>query len=373
MNNALKKELAMLASIASLLSRKAKYPRLANLLTVASVGLFLSSLQKTFSYKGKSVYITGGSRGLGLSIAWNLVQKGAAVTLVARDMEELYRARDILLKDFPEAVVFLSSCDITDTEQLKESIDQALSRMAGIDLLINNAGSILVGPLTSMTKEDYEAQMKLHLYAVVESTKHILTHFRNRGYGRILNICSLGGKVAVPHMLPYDASKFALAGFSQGAAAELAPYNIHVTTAYPTVMRTGSPIQAVFKGNHEKEFEWFEAVDNLPIVSMSADTAAKKVLEAVANGNTEVILSIPAKARMLIGAFFPETMNMLMGLFARLLPTEDSAVRKTGADSMTLFRKNFLLRPLQKKAQRVQTEYNQHPHHDADFNLGLLH
>jgi short-subunit dehydrogenase len=373
MTNALKKELAAITSLATLFSLKLKSPLLTSLLGVTSAGLLISSLQKAFCYKGKNVYITGGSRGLGLSLAWNLLEKEATVTLVARDIEELHRARDILLQDFPNASIFLSTCDVTDSAQLSQSLSQAIDRMNGIDLIINNAGSILVGPFSSMVREDFEAQMNLHLFAVLESTKLILPHFQNRGGGRILNICSLGGKAAVPHMLPYAASKFALAGFSQGIASELSPLNILVTTAYPTVMRTGSPIQAVFKGDHEKEFAWFEAVDNMPLLSMSADLAAKSILEAVASGKSELILSVPAKARMLMGAILPETLNAIMGLVAKVLPKKDSLIRKTGADSMTLFQKSFALKPLQRTASKEEKTYNQEPHHDAEFNMGLLH
>lgn len=371
MKNALKKELSILSGLSALAAVRVKSPLWTGLFTASAVTLFLSSLQKNFKFYGKNVYITGGSRGLGLSLAWNLLQQGAHVVLVARDEEELKRARDILLMDFPLAKIYLSVCDVTDSNQLSDSLASTIERMGGIDLLVNNAGSILVGPFTSMQREDFEAQMKIHLYAVVEATMMLLPHFKNRGGGRILNICSLGGKVAVPHMLPYDTSKFALAGYSQGISSELSSHNIVVTTAYPTVMRTGSPIQAVFKGDHEAEFVWFKTIDNLPLLSMSADRAAKKILNAVAAGSSEVVLSIPAKAKVLLGTFFPEIMNLVMGFAARLLPQENSALRKTGADSSRSFRSKLLLKGVQRKAEKTEAMYNQEPHHDANFNLGL--
>lgn len=374
MNNSLKKEIALLAGLWTLLGARSRAPMTTALLTAGTTALYLSSLRKDFDLRGRNVLVTGGSRGLGLSLAWNLLERGAAgLTLVARDQGELDKARAILIAQFPNARVWTTACDVTDGNALATMLDQAVKKMGSIDLLVNNAGSILVGPFSSMDREDFEAQMKLHLYAVIEATQLIFAHFKTRGGGRILNICSLGGKVAVPHMLPYDASKFALAGFSQGVAAELAAHGIVVTTAYPTVMRTGSPIQAVFKGNHEKEFEWFGAIDNLPGLSMSADKAAKKILDAVEDGRTEVILSLPAKARMFFGAIFPETMHALMGLVARILPSEDSTVRKTGAQSSGRFASNPLLAPLKRKAREAETTYNQEARHDADFNMGLLH
>lgn len=368
MNNALKKELSLLLGIGAAWGLRSKPGWKTGLLAATSLGLLASSWKKKFELRDQCVYITGGSRGLGLSLAWNLLKQGAQVTLVARDQEELEKGQGILLRDFPGGRVFLSRCDVTKKEELRDSLSVSLRHMGNIDLVINNAGAILVGPFTSMEREDFEAQLKLHLFAVLESTQIILPYFKSRGGGRIVNICSLGGKVAVPHMLPYDVSKFALAGLSQGLAAELKADNIHLTTVYPTVMRTGSPVQAVFKGDHEKEFAWFGTLDNLPLFSMSADVAAKKILSAVEEGQTEVVLSVPGKARVLAGALFPETMNALMALAARLLPAGDSTWRKTGAESSALAKK---IPPLRKQMLKEEQRYNQEARHDADFNLGL--
>lgn len=362
MNRALSKELALITGIFTLLGLRRRSSFWVSLAGLSFAGWVFSKLASPYTLNEKKVFITGGSRGLGLSLAWNLLQQGAEVTLIARDREELVKAREILLRDYPQAKIWIDACDVTNPDELAQSLRLAVHDMGGIDLLINNAGSILVAPFATMKKEEFEAQMKLHLYSVIEGIQMIVPYFKSRGGGRILNICSLGGKVAVPHMLSYNASKFALAGFSQGITHELASDGITVTTAYPTVMRTGSPIQAVFKGDHSKEFAWFQTIDNLPVLSMGADTAAKKLLAAVCDGRTEVVLSVPGKARVLFGSLFPETMNFLMGLAARLLPKGDSTIRKTGAESTS----EFTNRDREKM-------YNQRPLHDADFNLGLLH
>lgn len=364
MNRALSKELVFVTGLLTLVGVSRRSHSLSALAGLGWATWMLMSFKKPYDLRGKKVFITGGSRGLGLSLAWNLLFRGAEVTLVARDRDELVRARRILLGTFPDAKVWIDPCDVTNAEELAQSFQLAVHDMGAIDLLINNAGSILVGPFSTMRKEDFEAQMKLHLYAVIEATQLIVPYFKSRGGGRILNICSLGGKVALPHMLPYDASKFALSGFSQGVGAELARENIRVTTAYPTVMRTGSPVQAVFKGHHKKEFQWFETIDNSPLLSMGADTAAKKILNAVCEGKSEIILSVPAKARMLLATFFPETMNALMGWAARLLPKGESTIRKTGAESASRF---------DEKLESLVKMYNQQSLHDAEFNMGLRH
>lgn len=374
MNTAVKKELSLLTGLLAVGARITGSKTLARRLGWISTGFFISGLMPNYSVKHKTAYITGGSRGLGLSLAWNLLAQGAkAVTLVARDEDELARAHEILRADFPEARIYYSVCDVTELPRVTESLSDAIDAMGGIDILVNNAGAILVGPSGSMTREDYEAQLNLHLFAAINTTRVLPDHFKRRRGGRIVNICSMGGKVAVPHMLPYDVSKFALSGFTQGIGAELSPLGVSVTGVYPNVMRTGSPIQAVFKGDHEKEFAWFQTVDTFPGFSMSADLAAKKIIDGIIEGRSEVVLSVPAKARMMFGVFFPETMQLLMGFVSRMLPHGQSFVRKTGADSSSRFDKSFLAKPLRKRAHDAEIEYNQEAHHDADFSLGLKH
>jgi short-subunit dehydrogenase len=328
---------------------------------VFALGAHLINRKKNrFDFFAKIALVTGGSRGLGLSLAWNLLAQGSSVALVARDKEELERAKNILLQSFPDAEIVVYTADITKPTQLKNCIDDCKKHFGRIDILVNNAGSIVVAPFAAMELEDFEAQMKLHLYAAINAIKFVVPYFQQRGTGRILNICSLGGKFAVPHMSSYDASKFALAGFAQGIQPELAAENIFMTTAYPTVMRTGSPIQAVFKGNFKKEFKIFEALDNAPGLSMSADKAAKQILKAVEDGKAEVVLSAPAKLRVVLGALFPNLMNAVSGLMLKLLPKDDSHLRKTGADSTN-----------RKTPTKEEKMYNQWPHHDAEFNMGL--
>jgi short-subunit dehydrogenase len=118
---------------------------------------------------------------------------------------------------------------------------------------------------------------------------------RERGGGRVANIASIGGLVAVPHLLPYSASKFALVGLSQGMHAELAREGILVSTIAPGLMRTGSPRNALFKGAREQEYAWFAISDSLPLLSMSATRAARRIVQAIERGEARVVLGLPAK------------------------------------------------------------------------------
>lgn len=372
MNKNTKNELMLLMGLATVTSLFFRKKNLAFGLGLATAAVALSNKPRIKGpFRGKVALITGGSRGLGLALAKELVKQGAYVSLLARDAEELQNARKILLNLTTPLHIMLHTCDITDPNQLNASIAKTVETWRDIDLLINNAGAIIVGPFESMTMADFEAQMKLHLFANIQATQQILPIFRKKNEGRIVNICSMGGKVAVPHMLPYDTSKFALAGFSQGLTAELSRENISVTTVYPTLMRTGSPIQAVFKGEAEKEFAWFANADVFPGLSMSADVAAKKIIQAAAERRSELIPSFVGQFRVLLGAFFPELMLQAMGFVNQLMPKGNSFRYRTGAQSKT--NKTYLLKSFEKQAEKVQTEYNQTEKPSAEYNLGLLH
>src|ERR687891_1372920 len=102
----------------------------------------------------------------------------------------------------------------------------------------------------------------------------VIPLMKRQSYGRIVNIASIGGKVAVPHLLPYVASKFALVGLSEGMRAELLKDGIYVTTVSPGLMRTGSHLNAFFKGQHKKEYALFSIANALPLFSTSSKRAA---------------------------------------------------------------------------------------------------
>jgi short-subunit dehydrogenase len=141
-----------------------------------------------------------------------------------------------------------------------------------------------------------------------------------RGCGRIAMVDSIGGKVAVPHLLPYTASKFALTGLTQGLRAELAKDNIFVTGVYPHTMRTGGHTHAWFKGNREAEYTWFSLSDTVPGLSISAETVARRLWRAVCDGDPEIIVGWPAQLAALFYNLFPSWSAELMGLVHRSLP-----------------------------------------------------
>ena len=199
-------------------------------------------------------------------------------------------------------------------------MNQVVDRWGGVDVLINNAGIIEVGPLDAMSVEDFHRSMETHCWGSLHTVLEVLPSMRQRGWGRIVNIASLGGKRAVPHMLPYAASKFALVGLSNGLRTELARKKRPVTTICPALMRTGSPRNASFKGQHRKEYAWFSIADSLPMVSMDAATAARKILQACQHGDGEVIIAGLGAPAIWLQTLAPNLVSEFLALVSQLLP-----------------------------------------------------
>lgn len=297
-----------------------------------------SNRRGSYDLDGRVVLITGGSRGLGLVLARQAVAEGARVALVARDEAELDRARrDLLSVGAAETDVLTLSHDITNEEQVRALVDEVERGLGPIDVLVNNAGIITTGPLDNMDVHDYEDSMNTHFWAPLYAMQAVLPSMRRRGTGRIVNISSLGGKVAVPHMAPYSASKFALVGLSEGFRAELRPQGITVTTVCPGLLRTGSQGHALVKGQHKKEFAWFSLADALPGFTMSAEQAARLIWNACRRGDGEVILSLPAKLLSAFHGLLPGTTTDILSWMNRALPATGESpaanVRRLGSES----------------------------------------
>ena len=313
---------------------------------------------RSFDFNGKSVVIFGGSRGLGLVLARELAAEGARLTLVARDTDELDRAWHEL--EDGGATVATVACDVRERQQVTHAIAEAVARHGGIDVLINDAGIIQVGPLEHLTLEDFQDAMATHFWGPLYAILAARPHLHESTAARIVNISSIGGKVAAPHLLPYTASKFALTGLSEGLSAELAREGIRVTTVCPGLMRTGSTYNAWFKGNHRREFAWFHLADSLPGLSIDARLAARQIIEACRRGDPELVITLPARLGVLMNAVFPNAVARAMRVVNALLPAPHPAGHieaRSGWQSVSSIAPSILTR----RTDRATRENNEMP------------
>lgn len=290
----------------------------------------------------KVVLITGGSRGLGLVLAREFVTRGARVAIVARDAEALSRAVT-QLPCSPDEVLAIDA-DMSMREEAERAVSQVQQVFGTVDVLVNNAGTITVGPMEAMTIDDYRSSLNAHFWAAYFATMAVLPDMKRRREGRIVNVSSIGGKISIPHLLPYSVGKFALTGFSEGLRAELAKDRVRVTTVCPGLMRTGSPRNAYFKGKNRAEYAWFSLSDALPILSMSALRAGRQIVNACERGCAEIVLSLPAKFAVKVNGIAPGTVSNIMSFVNRALPSDGGVgdEPRTGAQSSSVVSPSWL-------------------------------
>ncbi len=268
--------------------------------------------------RDRVVLITGGSRGLGLALAREFARQGSRVAICARDAEELERARADIARLGVD--VLAKPCDVTDKVAVEALVQEVGRQLGPIDILVNNAGIMTVGPVESQAIEDFEQAHAVMYWGVVYPTLAVLKEMKARRSGRIVNITSIGGRVSVPHFLPYTSAKFAAVGFSEGLRAELLEHEIYVTTVVPGLMRTGWSVNALYKGDAERELHWFSRAVDSPLVAMGADRAARRIVRATRTGAAEVVLSPQAKLLSLLHGVFPGLTTDVLAMANRLLP-----------------------------------------------------
>ena len=315
--------------------------------------------RRTIDLAGKVVFITGGSRGLGLALARRFAEEGARLAITARSEEDLQAAAADLRGR--GANVLAVPSDVREEAQAQSVVERIVDHFGRLDVLVNNAGVIQVGPLAEMEKADFAEAMETHFWGAYHCTQAALPHLgRPEPSARIVNIASVGGLVAVPHLAPYSASKFALVGYSDGLRAELAGRGIQVTTVCPGLMRTGSHANAFFKGQHEKEYAWFSLSNAFPLFSMDAGHAARKIVRACKQGDPALTLTLPAKVLALGSRFAPRFFAESMTLAGSLLPSAGGAEgreRRRGRESQSKVSPSAMSAP----ADRAAPEHNEGP------------
>ena len=327
-------------------------------LGVAAAGFsYALGRYRRIDFSGKTVLISGASRGLGLELARKFAAQRANVVLLARDQDRLKEAAQELRKYGVD--ISTRQCDVTQADEARRAIASVVDEFKTIDVLVNNAGIIQVGPAENMNRDDYADALAVHFWAPLNLTTEVLPYMKGQGTGRIVNITSIGGKVAVPHLAPYVASKFAFVGFSEAMRAELIKDGIYVTTVVPGLMRTGSHINAFFKGQHQKEFALFSIANASPLFSTASERAARQIVEACRHGKAELIITPQARLLHLANSLFPNITAEVLGLISRGLPSTrpgEGDALKRGWQSHSFMAPSVLTRTADRVIRRNQEE-----------------
>jgi short-subunit dehydrogenase len=265
---------------------------------------------------------------LGFLLARELAAQGHDLVVCARSAQGIADAARALRRE--GASVSAVVADVSVRAEAEEVVARALADFNRLDVLVTNAGTIQVGPAPAMDVDDFATAMGSMYWGVVYPVLAAVPAMRRAGRGRIITVTSLGGKMPAPHLLPYTAAKHAAVGFSEGLCVELAKYGITVTTAVPGLMRTGSPDNALFKGNRTAEHAWFTIADSLPLLTMDAEQAARAIVRAGLRGQAEIILTPAAKVAVRVHGLLPGLTTRALSLVDRMLPTDESSTTEPG-------------------------------------------
>jgi short-subunit dehydrogenase len=289
---------------------------------VAAGRRWASARRRGGGLAGQVVVLSGGTRGLGVALVREFAARGARLAVCARSAAELAE----LEREFAgsNTSVFTRRCDVARADEVRAFVEQVVQHFGRIDVLVNNAGIIAVQPAETVSTADLASGLDVNFWGTVHLTGTALPHLQARR-GRLVNIASVGGVVPVPHLLPYVAAKHAVTGFSLALAAE-EPGGVRVTTIVPGLMRTGSFGHALVKGDRAREAAWLSIAASLPLLTMSAERAARRIVRACERGERFVVLGLPAKALRLFHALLPSVSLATMRAANRyLLPAPAGA------------------------------------------------
>jgi len=280
--------------------------------------------------------VLGGSRGLGLLIARELLDRGHHVVVAARDAGELEEAAEQLGRG---RAVETAVCDVRDRDQVGALVGRVEHETGPIEVLMTVAGIIQVGPVENLTLQQFEDALETMAWGPIHAALTALPGMRRRGHGRIGTVTSIGGMVSPPHLLPYSTAKFAAVGFSEGLAAALSGSGVTATTVVPGLMRTGSHLRATFTGDAPHEYAWFAPAAGLPLLSVDAERAARRIVDGVLAGRPIVVLTPLAWLGIRVRGLAPGTTTRMLGLVGRLLPEAPRRGGKKPVDGETARRR----------------------------------
>lgn len=266
-------------------------------------------------FESKTVLITGGSTGLGFALAKRLLRYGANVSLCGRDEEKLQQVKNRLILYANRLLVF--QCDVASKEKVDRWVDASIDRFGKVDLLINNAGILTVGPFESQGDDLFRENLDIMFWGTLNTIRSVMPHLKPKA--QITNILSVGAKISIPHMSSYSVAKSAAAALSESLGIELRRYGITVTAAFPWLLRTGSYPNGFFPKGDENEFRVFSLGSALPGLALNAEAAVTEILLATKTKKAEVFIGAPAKVVTLLRGAFPGLSRRLLSLASELV------------------------------------------------------
>lgn len=260
----------------------------------------------------KVAVITGCSSGIGFETSLLLARKGFYTYATMRNLNKSQKINDIAKNEnLPLKVLQL---DVTDDRSVKDAINQIKDESSRIDVLVNNAGYDVMGAVEDLSIDEFKSQFETNFFGVIRVTKEVIPIMRNQGGGNIVNISSVGGRIAIPLNTAYISSKFALEGLSESMRYELEQFGIDVILIEPGVVKsnffenadvvninTTSNQTSLYSEFTQKLFEGFEPMLKSNSSSLPSDVA-EVIYQTIESSNREVRYLVGHDAVSIINA-----------------------------------------------------------------------
>ncbi|OBZ12340.1 MULTISPECIES: SDR family oxidoreductase [Bacillales] len=249
--------------------------------------------------KDKVIFISGASSGIGALTAIRLAERGAIPVLTGRNVDKL--------KEISGAIKGKHSyfqMDVTDNEQVKQTVEAVIAKYGKIDVLLNNAGYGQFEYFMSMNVESFEQMMDTNYMGIVRCTKAVIPHMVKQGGGQIVNIASLAGKIGTAKSTSYTATKHAVLGFTNSLRMELREHGIQVSAVNPGPIDTPFFSLADPSGSYVKNVNWF---------MMKPEYVVKRIIRLIERRKAELDLPKTASIGIKLYQLLPRTIDLLFG------------------------------------------------------------
>lgn len=267
-------------------------------------------------FKGKVAAITGAGSGIGRALAIELAKLGCDLAIADLDTQGLDETAGLVAKY--KVRLKQTKLDVSDRQAVEQWSDDVVAEMGRVDYIFNNAGVALFDSADSLDYENFEWLMNINFWGMVYGTKAFLRYFKKAQMGHVINVSSIFGLIGYPGQSAYNASKFAIRGYTEALALELEGSNIHASSVHPGGIKTDIARNSRLRSNQQNEKTMAQIVKNFDKMAITtAEQAANIILSGVRARRRKILIGRDAKRVDFVQRLLPQSYGKWL---SRILP-----------------------------------------------------